>query len=257
MTLPIYVPQNNSKQNRDSNNMGHRCESYPCYYCNPDIFFSNSPNSFSSMGCIEKKLWLQQEHISSSLSSTSSIIENEQKTPVMVDAEVQITPDDFVIIDESENLSRSQDATTSTSNLGNLLVSKSSNTQTEENEIFSSLSVKLKDTEYTEDKEDKDDTNINDSVNSNIDMVFDLEYSEDESPVEKQRKQISKKQAKYEKSKNEKFIEKIDIGKLVQNEQSPKNEFDYETFDGEIDSLPDSVFYDIADALMMQQSIEF
>ena len=255
MTLPIHVPRNNSKKNRNPGNWGHRCESYPCYYCHPDIFFSSSPNSFSSVGCIEKKLWLQQEHISSSLSSTSSFIENESNNPVMVDAEVQITPDDFVIIDESVNekdkLSRSQDATTSTSNLGSLLVSKSSNTQTEENELFSSLSNTL------QDKEDKDDTNINDSIKSDIDMVFDLEYSDDESPVEKQRKKINKKQTKHEKLGNEKLIENIDIGKLVQKEQSPKNNFDYDTFDGRIESLPDSVFYDIADELMMQQSIEF
>ena len=250
MTLPIFVPQNNSKQNRDSDNTGHRCQSYPCYYCNPDIFFSNSPNSFNSIGCIEKKLWFQQEHISSSLSSTSSFIENESNNPIMVDAEVQITPHDFFVVDESDKLSRSQDATTSTSNLASLLASKSSNTQTEENEIFSSLSNTLKD------KEDKDDINIIDSVNSDIDMVFDLEYSDDESLVENLRKQNNKKQSKNEKLENTKIIENVDIGKLVQTEQSPKNEFDYETFDGHIDSLSDSVFYDIAEELIMQQSVE-
>ncbi len=248
MTQPIYVPSNNNKKNTDSDNTGHRCQSYPCYYCNPDIFFSFSPNSFNSIGCIEKKLWFQQEHISSSLSSTSSFIENESNNPIMVDAEVQITPDDFVIADESDKLSRSQDATTSTSNLASLLASKFSNTQTEENEIFSSLSNTLK---------DKDDKNIIDSVNTDIDMVFDLEYSDDESPVENQRKQNNKKQSKNEKLENTKIIENVDIGKLVQTEQSPKNEFDYETFDGRIDSLPDSVFYDIAEELIMQQSVEF
>ena len=87
-----------------------------------------------------------------------------------------------------------------------------------------------------------------------IDMVFDLEYSDDESPIQKEHKQANDKNTGMN---NEKFIENMDIGKLTQSEISPKNVFDYETFDGRIESLPDSVFYDIADALMMQQSIEF
>ena len=265
MTHPIHVPLNGRKNNTNSFNIGHRCESYPCYYCNPDIFFSSSPNSFNSIGCIEKKLWLQQEHISSSLSSTSSFVDNGVNNPKMVDAEVQINPDDFVIIDETEKLSKSQDATTSTSNLRNLLLSKSQYEEIKENkgmkeneddggnELFSSLCNNV------EDKEDKHDTHINDSMTSDtgIDMVFDLEYSDDESPIQKEHKQANDKNTGYKNMNNDKFIENIDIGKLTQTEISPKNVFDYETVDGRIDSLPDSVFYDIADALMMQQSIEF
>ena len=125
MSLWIVVKNTNSFNS-------HRCESILVIIVIL-IYFSSSPNSFNSIGCIEKKLWLQQEHISSSLSSTSSFVDNGDNNPKMVDAEVQINPDDFVIIDETEKLSKSQDATTSTSNLRNLLLSKSQYEEIKEN----------------------------------------------------------------------------------------------------------------------------
>jgi hypothetical protein len=101
------------------------------------------------------------------------------------------------------------------------------------------------------------------SISTNTDFDLDYEYCVEE--AEKKMNEIKQKQKEEQEKyiKNQKMINDMDemlfAMEYSDDEHEPNKNSDVlvPEFDGHIDSLPESVFYDIAEELLLQQSIEF
>ena len=195
------------------NSNGHRCESYPCYYCHREIYFSSSPpNTFM---CLDKRISMQVgslEKISKEHNNYKS--DSLYSSSNMVDAEVQTTSSYI-----SDKLAQSS-----------IEIPKNNNSH---------------------------------SISTNTDFDLDYEYCVEE--VEKKMNKIKQKQKEEQEKdiKNQKMINDMDemlfAMEYSDDEHEPNKNSDVlvPEFDGHIDSLPESVFYDIAEELLLQQSMEF
>ena len=71
------------------NSNGHRCESYPCYYCNREIYFSSSPPT--TFMCLDKRISIQVGSLEKISKEYNKYRSDSLYSSKMIDAEVQTT----------------------------------------------------------------------------------------------------------------------------------------------------------------------
>ena len=201
------------------NSNGHRCESYPCYYCNREIYFSSSPPT--TFMCLDKIISIQVGSLEKISKEYNKYRSDSLYSSKMIDAEVQTTSS--YISDKLAETSI-EIPKNNNSSLQSHYQSISTNTDFDIDYNYcvetEKKMNKIKQNQKEEQEQEKDIKNQK-MIDNMDEMLFSMEYSDDESDINK------------------------------------NSEVLVEEFDGHIDSLPESVFYDIAEELLLQQSMEF